>query len=305
MDSPDSRRPNDPLSPEVPEPSLRYCLIHACLTANSTTLYTFDDQYYAPKLDINYAEMVSQNIGSINSVPEDRTDNYRLSTYMLNNRTDKTGSSSANNAQENHGGEHKSAYINLVLYYNKKLMKNNDLITLVILCSDTMLRSFVYNLMDKIMYTYLSSYYESPGLTVNLTTTTNFEFKLKMRDIIIHEETQLARVTHSYGSVDGELAEVRNIMNTNIDKILGRGQALDTLIDKTQHLNSSSNAFRRHATTVRRKYWWSNVKSVVLTSIIAILILYFLIGLECGLPFYSRCLHPVRPPQPKHPRQGN
>ncbi|VEU23059.1 DEKNAAC104293 [Brettanomyces naardenensis] len=273
--TPPTQGPSTPVTP-----LLSASIIHACLTVNSTTLYTYEDIYFAPKLNINYAELVSKNIGTINSIPEDRSDDYRLSTYTLGSND----------------GAHTS--VNLVLYYDKKLMKNNDLIVLVILCSDTMLKSFVYNVMDKLMYCYLTDYYESPGLMSNVTTTTNFEYKLKMKEIIVREEKKLSKLTQNYGAVGADLSEVRNIMNDNIDKILDRGQTLSTLIDKTQSLNSSANSFRRRAVSVKRKFWWSNVKFVTITCIVVFVLLYLLLGLECGLPFYSRCLHPEHPTQP-------
>lgn len=264
--------------------SLNSLIIHCCLTVNSTTLYTYDDPYLAPKLNINYAELVSKNVATINAVPEDRSDDYKLSTYML------SGSTSGTQGQA----------VNLVLYYDKKLMKNNDLITLVILCSDKMLKSFVYNLMDKLMYTYLSEYYESPGLTANVTTTTNFEYKLKMKDIINREQQKLAQMMSNYSATDQDISEVRDIMNDNINKMVDRGENLNTLVDKTQNLNSSANSFRRRAVQVKRKFWWSNTKSIAIVCTIAVLLLYLLIGMECGLPFYSRCIHPSKPTQPKH-----
>ncbi|QPG74275.1 hypothetical protein FOA43_001600 [Brettanomyces nanus] len=268
---------------------LNASIIHACLTVNSTTLYTYDDRFYAPKLDLNYAELVSKNIGIINSVPEDRSDDYKLSGYTLLTNKNSMGNGFANANRS----------VNLILYYDKKLMKNNDLITLVLLCSDTVLKSFVYNVMNKLMFTYLSEYYESPGLTANVTTTTNFEYKLKMKEIIVEEQLKLAQLTQNYGSIDGELDEVRNIMNDNIDKILERGQTLNSLIDKTHNLNSSSNSFRRRAVSLKRRLWWSNAKSIMIVCFVAIVLLYLLIGLECGLPFYSKCMHPSKPVQPK------
>ncbi len=283
------------IPPNMPEPTLRTTIIHACLTVNSTTLYTYDDQTFAPRLNINYAELVSTNIGVLNSLPESRVDSYNVSSYVMTYKDEQREEEGKNTNKP------RDQYVNLVLYYNKKLMKNNDLITLVILCSDEMLKSFIFNLMDKILFTYLNAYYESPGPTANMTTTTNFEFKIKMRDIILEEQGKLMTLTQNYGAVDEDLSEIREIMNNNIDKILNRGQSLDTLIDKTQHLNTSSNSFRRRAISVRRKFWWSNVKSIFLTCFIAAIILYFLIGLECGLPFYNKCVHPSRPPQPNHP----
>ncbi len=278
----------------APEPTLRTSIIHACLTANSTTLYTYDDPNFAPLLNINYAELVSNNIGAINSLPESRADNYNVSSYLMTYKNDQR------EAEGKIDDKKKDKYVKLVLYYNKKLMKNNDLITLVILCGDEMLKSFVYNLMDKIMFTYLNAYYESPGLTANMTTTTNFEFKIKMRDIIVGEQDKLITLTQNYGAVNGDLTHIREIMNSNIDKILDRGQSLDTLIDKTQNLNTSANSFRRTAISVKRKFWWSNVKSIFITCLIATIVLYFLIGLECGLPFYKKCVHPSPPHQPIH-----
>lgn len=246
-------------------------IIHCCLSINSTTIYTYDNPNILHKANLNYVEIITQNLGEINEVQECRMDHINLNQSIKINKKS----------------------INLVIYYKKNIMENNDLITIVILCSDKLMSSFVHNLLEKLMNEYVNEYYK-----INK----RFEFKLRIKEIINQEEGHLIRLVENYGSVEGEIAQVRELMNENIDKILQRGENLDTLISKTSNLNTSSSSFRRRTTSVKRKMIWSNVKFVVIVAFIVLLVGYILLGLECGLPFYSRCIHPKKPNQPSFSR---
>ncbi|ODV88103.1 hypothetical protein CANARDRAFT_5404 [[Candida] arabinofermentans NRRL YB-2248] len=283
-------------------------VIYSSLSINSTTLYTYDNTTFTSKLNINYSELISKNLGVINSIQDSRMNDYKISNNLiLNNSLPANATAAVGTSNTPSPASTQNEYVSLVLYYNKKLMKNNDLITIIILCNDRILKNFVYNLLDKLMVTYLSDYYDEEDANNSRSysngSNDNFEFKIKLKEIINDEEAKLKKLTADYGStVTDEIDEVRELMNENIDKILSRGENLNSLITKTSNLNSSANSFRRRTVMIKRKFWWSNVRFVVLIASIIGLLIYLFIGLECGLPFYGKCLHPSKPKQPSHPQ---
>ncbi len=212
-------------------------------------------------------ELVTQKLGEINEVQESRMDHLNIPQALSINGKN----------------------VQVVLYFKKYLAENGDLITIIILCGAKLLSSFVHNLLEKLGNEYVNEYYNVNG---------QYEFKLRMKEIICQEEAQLVTLVQNYGSVEDEMSQVREIMNENIDRILERGENLDTLINKTSTLNTRSNSFRRRTTNVKRQMMWSNIKFVVIVTVILIIVGYILLGLECGLPFYSKCIHPHKPNQP-------
>lgn len=268
--NPDSDTFNTPDKNENAKPIFNESsnIIHCNLSINSTTIYTYDNNRISPhKLDLNYLEIITQKLGEINEVQENRMDHLNLlESININNKN-----------------------IQLVLYYKKIIGENNDLLSIVILCSNKLMSSFVHNLLERLANEYVDEYYK-----INR----KFEFKLRMKDIIQQEEEQLNKLVNNYGAVDNDINQVKELMNENIDKILQRGENLDSLVHKTSNLNLNSNNFRRRTISVKRRMFWANFKFVSILIIILVVIGYVLLGLECGLPFYGRCLHPGKPNQP-------
>jgi hypothetical protein len=79
-------------------------------------------------------------------------------------------------------------------------------------------------------------------------------------------------------------------MVQNIDSILQRGERLDLLVDKTDTLAGQAYAFRRGARNVRRQQWWKNVRIMMLTGVVGVVITSF-INPRCRL----MTDHPLRP----------
>ncbi|KAE8227157.1 hypothetical protein CF319_g332 [Tilletia indica] len=75
-----------------------------------------------------------------------------------------------------------------------------------------------------------------------------------------------------------ELAETKNIMSQNIEAIMSRGERIDLLMDRTDHLHSESLAFRKRAVGLRRQMWWKNAKVVGLAGFCVVLLLVILFG---------------------------
>ncbi|EOD13309.1 hypothetical protein EMIHUDRAFT_316801 [Emiliania huxleyi CCMP1516] len=60
--------------------------------------------------------------------------------------------------------------------------------------------------------------------------------------------------------VEGELEEVRQVMVENIEKVLARGEKIELLVDKTEHLTHQAFQFRRTTTRVKRGMYCKSLK---------------------------------------------
>ncbi|CAM8928111.1 unnamed protein product [Rhodiola kirilowii] len=106
------------------------------------------------------------------------------------------------------------------------------------------------------------------------------EFGPKMKEhmqyFVSHPEEvdQLAKVK-------AQVAEVKETMIANIDKVVERGGNIEILIDKTEILRSQAKEFKQGGTQLKRKMWLNNMK--IKLTVLGILIALFLII------FFSAC----------------
>nr|XP_046231980.1 vesicle-associated membrane protein 8 isoform X1 [Scatophagus argus]XP_046231981.1 vesicle-associated membrane protein 8 isoform X2 [Scatophagus argus] len=77
--------------------------------------------------------------------------------------------------------------------------------------------------------------------------------------------------------VQSQVNEVKVILKDNISKVLERGDRLDDLIDKTGDLQASADSFQRTSTRVARKYWWKNIKMMIIIGVIVLIIVILII----------------------------
>ncbi|XP_072979188.1 vesicle-associated membrane protein 711-like isoform X1 [Typha angustifolia] len=63
--------------------------------------------------------------------------------------------------------------------------------------------------------------------------------------------------------IRGEMSQVRNVMIENIDKVLERGDRLEVLVDKTEHMQGNTTRFRKQARRFRSSVWCRNVKLIL------------------------------------------
>jgi vesicle-associated membrane protein 7 len=73
-------------------------------------------------------------------------------------------------------------------------------------------------------------------------------------------------------------------------RVLERGERINLLVSKTDRMNNNSLVFRKRAANVQRSMWWKNVKMTVLFIFVFIVVIYFVLGMVCGLPFYASCI---------------
>ncbi|TPX64895.1 hypothetical protein SpCBS45565_g05545 [Spizellomyces sp. 'palustris'] len=79
--------------------------------------------------------------------------------------------------------------------------------------------------------------------------------------------------------VQDQVNEVVGIMQDNINKVVQRGEQLDTLQDKTEDLQNSSLQFKRGANRVRKQMWWKDMKmKLILGGVIAAILIIIIVS---------------------------
>ncbi|KAM8794596.1 vesicle-associated membrane protein 8 [Eudromia elegans] len=80
-----------------------------------------------------------------------------------------------------------------------------------------------------------------------------------------------------------EVEGVKSIMTQNVERILARGENLDHLRDKTEDLEATSEHFKTTSQKVARRYWWKNVKLLLILGLVGAVILILIILLATGV----------------------
>ncbi|CAM9758753.1 unnamed protein product [Bubo scandiacus] len=79
-----------------------------------------------------------------------------------------------------------------------------------------------------------------------------------------------------------EVEGVKTIMSQNVERILARGENLEQLHSKSQDLEATSEHFKTTSQRVARRYWWKNVKLLIILGLVGAIILILIILLATG-----------------------
>ncbi|CAN8205698.1 unnamed protein product [Coccothraustes coccothraustes] len=79
-----------------------------------------------------------------------------------------------------------------------------------------------------------------------------------------------------------EVQGVTSIMSQNLERILARGENLEQLHSKSQDLEATSEHFRTTSQKMARRYWWKNVKLLIILGLVGVIILILIILLATG-----------------------
>uniref|UniRef100_A0A8B9DRV1 V-SNARE coiled-coil homology domain-containing protein n=1 Tax=Anser cygnoides TaxID=8845 RepID=A0A8B9DRV1_ANSCY len=67
-------------------------------------------------------------------------------------------------------------------------------------------------------------------------------------------------------------------MRVNVDKVLERDQKLSELDDRADALQAGASQFETSAAKLKRKYWWKNLKMMIILGVICAIVLIIIIG---------------------------
>jgi len=79
--------------------------------------------------------------------------------------------------------------------------------------------------------------------------------------------------------------KLRGVCFRTLDKVLDRGNRLETLVDATETLDTHTTNFKSVSTTLKRNLWWKNMKMWIL--------LFLTIGVRAATPFLSEFCHRI------------
>jgi vesicle-associated membrane protein 7 len=71
-------------------------------------------------------------------------------------------------------------------------------------------------------------------------------------------------------------------MTSNIEKVLGRGERIELLVDRTNSLSQQSTQFRRRTVTLKHKIWFKDIKFLLVCCMVIGVLLYILIRIYGG-----------------------
>ena len=67
-------------------------------------------------------------------------------------------------------------------------------------------------------------------------------------------------LSRSFPRVQGQIGQVMGVMQSNITKVLERGERLEDLQDKTDDLAAGALTFHKSSSQLRKKMWWKQCK---------------------------------------------
>lgn len=191
----------------------------------------------------------------------------------------------------------------------KKTISNSDgstdLVTVITITHVDVNKTLILSALKKIMDKYIE--FRQDSLDSDPQKAKSGEFKLYMKQIIKFEEMHYDsnQRIYDYGATNDsdsdiinpnqllianeEVEEVRQLILDNINKVLHRGDKINLLVDQTDRLTTSSSVFQKRAQSIKKKMWLSKTKFWILVGVGVVFLMYILIGVECGLPFYASC----------------
>lgn len=75
-----------------------------------------------------------------------------------------------------------------------------------------------------------------------------------------------------------QVNEVVGIMRVNVEKVLERDQKLSELDSRADALQEGGKRFEQQAQKLKRKYWWKNIKMMIIMGVIGAIVLVIIIG---------------------------
>jgi hypothetical protein len=80
-----------------------------------------------------------------------------------------------------------------------------------------------------------------------------------------------------------ELDGVKDVLLDNLDRVMNRGEALESLVDRSAQLNDSSDQFRAASTRLRRQLRWQQLRTAITVMTMSAIIVYVIAAWKCGV----------------------
>eukprot|EP01062_Namystynia_karyoxenos_P013389 TRINITY_DN14834_c0_g1_i1.p1 TRINITY_DN14834_c0_g1~~TRINITY_DN14834_c0_g1_i1.p1 ORF type:complete len:226 (+),score=75.07 TRINITY_DN14834_c0_g1_i1:102-779(+) len=85
--------------------------------------------------------------------------------------------------------------------------------------------------------------------------------------------------------IDSTLQEVKGVMVQNIDRVIERGERIETIVEHSEELETAAEGFRRTARGVNRRMWWEQQKMRALVACAVLGLVLVILVVVCGITF--------------------
>ena len=86
--------------------------------------------------------------------------------------------------------------------------------------------------------------------------------------------------------VQDEINEATDVMRENIEQVVGRGEHLELLVDKSADFQANASAFQKQSVGLKRALWWKNVKMIAMFVSMMLGVALMVLWLKCGLTLH-------------------
>lgn len=77
--------------------------------------------------------------------------------------------------------------------------------------------------------------------------------------------------------LQNDVNQITSVMQSNINKVLERGDRMDTLNERSELLSSRANEFRISSRNIRRKFWWQNFRFQMVIGVVILAVIIVII----------------------------
>ncbi|XP_065334061.1 vesicle-associated membrane protein 2-like isoform X2 [Cloeon dipterum] len=109
---------------------------------------------------------------------------------------------------------------------------------------------------------------------------------------------QQAAANKRLQQTQAQVDEVVDIMRDNVQKVLERDTKLSELDNRADALQQGATQFEQQAGKLKRKYWWKNLKMMIIMGVIAAVILIIILASLWPESSNSPEMLPTPMPQP-------
>ncbi|CAD7698204.1 unnamed protein product [Ostreobium quekettii] len=159
-----------------------------------------------------------------------------------------------------------------------------DGITYLCMSEEGFGRRIPYAFLEDVKNKFVTTYGSAAMNAVAYEYSTDFSRVLEQQMDYFSNDPNADAITRARGGI----AEVKNVMIENIEKVLERGERIELLVDKTDHLSSEAFMFRKEARKLRNKMRWKNIKLALIIALIIFVIVMLITAFVCG-PTWSKC----------------
>ena len=90
--------------------------------------------------------------------------------------------------------------------------------------------------------------------------------------------------------LSSKLDDVKGIMLQNVETVLGRGEKLDILVDKSERLTNQAQTFKKTTTSLANKMWYQKMRCYFYGFLVICVLGWAASSFICGFN-YSKCMH--------------